>query len=86
MELDKKAKNEGKTYTSSTGPDFAAAKKAMKDEMSTRRSKVSTMKKEDKTCPYYPHFCSKKGYTSAASKECEMHLRSKKDKIKYIEN
>ena len=64
MELDEKAKKEGGTYTSSTGPDYKEDKKAVTEVATQKNNSNNKYDGKTKTCIYYPYFCDRVRHTN----------------------
>lgn len=76
---DEKAKEEGKTYSSSSGPDYTSAKKAVTEEMKQRRGENNDKYIQEHVV--HPHFCDKVGHTKPGCIDCLMHHKSSADRV-----
>ena len=80
MKQESDAVKEGKTYNSGSAIETKSAKAIVLEILKLNRQEQKDVDKRDKTCKYYPIFCSKVGHNSAQDKQCNMNGKSKEDK------
>ena len=86
MKLETEAKRNNKTYQSSKDLDRKLAKTIVLECLKKERRLQKDVQKNEKTCKYYPTFCSIIGHSTTADKRCQMHGKSTAEKNSAIES